>query len=81
MAKSNSKPVMFYQSNIRFLRKKYDFTQEDMADLLGFKNKSSYCLIENRTSGISIENLVKISDFFGITLDQLVKQDMSKENG
>lgn len=28
---------------------------------------------------ISVENLEKISDFFGVTMDQMIKQDLRKE--
>lgn len=33
--------------------------------------------------GLSIENLEKLADFFGVTLDQLVKQDLrgDKDHG
>lgn len=72
-------PIPKYVDNIRYLRISHRITQEQMAELLGLKNKSSLSLIESGKSGISVENLEKIADFFGVTLDQLVKQDLSKE--
>lgn len=71
-------PLPLYASNIKYLRKRKEITQEDMAVFLGFKGKSSLCFVETGKSGISIENLEKLSDFFGVTLDQMVKQDLSK---
>lgn len=50
-----------------------------MEELLGLKNKSILSLIEAGKSGISIENLEKLADFFGVTLDQMLKQDLSNE--
>lgn len=69
-----------YVKNIKALRSQYKVTQAGLAELLGFKSKSSYCLIEAGNTGISVENLIKLADYFGVTLDQLVKQDLSKES-
>lgn len=72
-------PRTRYSENLRYLREKHNMTQEDMAGLLGYKGKHGYSMIENGKSGISIENLEKLADFFGVTLNQLVKHDLSKE--
>lgn len=72
-------PIPLYVSNIKYLRKKHEMTQDDMAIFLGFKGKSSLCAVETGKVGLSVENLGKLADFFGVTLDQLVKQDLSKE--
>lgn len=72
-------PLPLYASNIKYLRKKQEITREDMEVFLDFNGKSSLCAVETGKSGISIENLEKLADFFGVTLDQIVKQDLSKE--
>lgn len=72
-------PLPLYASNIKYLRKRQEITQEDMAVFFEFSGKSSLCAVETGESGISIENLEKIADFFGVTLDQIVKHDLSKE--
>lgn len=72
-------PIPLYISNVKYLRKKRGMTQGEMAVLLGFKGKSSLCAVETGKVALSIENLEKLADFFGVTLDQLVKQDLSKE--
>ena len=66
-----------YVKNIRFLRKRNDFTQSEMAELLGYKGKQGYGAFETGNSAISVENLIKLADYFGVTLDKLVKQDLS----
>jgi transcriptional regulator with XRE-family HTH domain len=73
----NVKPL--YLLNLRFLRKKYSMTQQDISDLLGFRDKSSCCLIEKGITQLSLEQSIKLSEYFGVTLDQLVNQDLSKE--
>lgn len=71
-------PLSQYAENIRYLRLSHEMTQEQMGEMLGLKNKSSLSLIEAGKSGISVENLEKLADYFNVTLDQLVKQDLSK---
>lgn len=73
-------PIPVYINNIRFLRKKHNMTQEEMANLLGYRGKQGYSMIETGNSNISVENLETLADFFGVTLDQLVKHDLSKED-
>ena len=43
------------------------------------KDKSSCCLVENGKQKLSVEQIMKISEYFGFTLDQFVKQNLSKE--
>lgn len=72
------KDIPLYLLNLRFLRKKYNMTQQDISNLLGLRDKSSCCLIEKGITSLTIEQSIKISEYFGVTLDQLVKQDLSK---
>lgn len=71
-------PMPLYISNIKYLRKQNNMIQADLASFLKVTQKSvsKYELGER---GMSIEQLEKISKYFNITLDQLVKQDLSKE--
>ena len=64
--------------NLKYLRKKEAYTQEDMSRLLGYRDKSSYCLIENGETKLSVDKAVNISEFFGVTVDDLLKKDLSK---
>lgn len=65
--------------NLKYLRKREGYRQEDMARLLGYRDKSSYCLIEGGGTKPSIENLVNISEYFGVTVDDLLKKDLQEE--
>lgn len=66
-------------TNIRFKRQEYKLTIEDLSEIVdiapGFLG-----LIERGQRGASIKNLIKISDFFGVTLDDLIKKDLSQLN-
>ena len=71
-------PVPKYADNLRFCRKKYELTQEMIGKLIGVSQKevSKY---EKGEREIPIPKLLILSDYFGVTLDQLVKQDLSEE--
>lgn len=72
-------PVPLYVLNLRFLLEKRKMTQEDIGTLLNVTQKrvSEY---EEGKRPLEIENLVKIADYFWLTLDQMVKKDLSKED-
>lgn len=65
-------------TNIRLLRKSRGLTIEDLACVLdiapGFLG-----LVERGTRGVSLANLARISNFFNVTLDQLVKGRVEAE--
>lgn len=72
-------PKQLLSLNLKYLRRIEGYRQEDMARLLGYRGKQGYSSIETGISNISIENLVNISEYFGVTVDDLLKKDLSKE--
>lgn len=64
--------------NLPYLRKKHNFTMEYIAKYLGFKDKSSYSLIEAGKINISVENLMKFSDLYEVTMDDLVRKNLEE---
>lgn len=73
-------PTPRYASNLKFLRNKYGMKQEDIGKLLGVGQRevSKY---EKGEREISVVKLMILADFFGLTMDQLIKQDLSMEDG
>lgn len=72
-------PVPLYVTNLRFLRIQHEMTQENMADLLGYKGKQGYNAIETGKTKPNVDDLEKLADFFGVTMDEIIKQDLAKE--
>ncbi|MCD7824584.1 MAG: helix-turn-helix domain-containing protein [Clostridiaceae bacterium] len=72
-------PIPTYAKNLRYLREKAGFKQEDIAKMLGYKGKQGYSMVETGKTEISVGNLEKISDFFEVTMNQMIKQDLSKD--
>ena len=67
---------MYINSNIKFLRKHRNRTQDDVAFALNMK-RSTLSGYENGVSEPNLEALVAFSKYFGIAIDTLVKVDLS----
>jgi len=52
---------------LKFERVRRGITQETMAKSLGYKDKSSYCLIENGMTKISVDTANKIAITLGLS--------------
>ena len=63
--------------NLKLLRKRKKFSQEELANELGL-TRSSYSGYENGVAEPNLENLTKFSEFFHITLDKLIKVELGK---
>ena len=66
--------------NIRFLRRKNHWSQEYIADKLGYK---SYTTIQKWEAGISepaLHKLKELSELFSVDMNDLVNNDLSKSS-
>lgn len=64
--------------NLQYLRKSVNAKGKEIAKIFGV-NHSTYSKYENGLVQPSMEGLVAISEFFGVTVDDLLKKDLSKE--
>ena len=69
-----------FSKNIRHLRKKNHFTQADMELHLSIGN-TTWSHYENDISEPAIEALIRISNFFGVTLNELLVEDLAEKDG
>ena len=67
---------MYFSSKIKEERQKNNLSQQQLGDKLNI-SRQSISKWERGESYPSIELLIKLSDLFGITLDELVKEDPS----
>ena len=58
--------------NIKQLRKARNLTQQHIADVLQM-HRSNYSKVEKGDRELSISSVVTLADFFGMSLDELVK--------
>ncbi len=68
---------MFFNSNIKILRKRLGRTQDDVAFMLKMK-RSTLSGYENSIAQPGMESLVGFSNYFNIAIDTLLKVDLSK---
>jgi transcriptional regulator with XRE-family HTH domain len=54
-------------SLLKYERLKRGITQEKLAKMLGFKGKSSYCLIEKGKTAVSVDTANKIAHCLGLS--------------
>lgn len=67
---------MYFGPNIKFLRKRRDLTQEDVANTLNLK-RSTLNNYENRVAQPPMETLVAFSNYYKIAIDTLIRVDLA----
>jgi len=67
-------------NNLKYLRKKISLTQEQMAHQIGIKRSLLGAYEEGRADP-RISNLLKFSEIFSLSVDQLIGSDLTAENG
>lgn len=71
-------PILFFHSNIRFLRERRRFSQEDIAELLDLSRNKLQALESGKTRNPSALDLIKFSEYFKVSMDSLFKVDLTK---
>ena len=69
---------MFLGSNIKVLRNRKGLSQETLAEELGIKRTTLNNYENTTVLNPTLELLFSIADFFGVSLDVLVKKDLEK---
>lgn len=69
---------IFFPENIKFLRKRKDLSQEALAQKLDMTRVKLNAIESGNTKNPALEDLVKFSGFFKISIDSLLKADLSK---
>ena len=64
--------MKFNRHKLKQLRIKHNLTQQQLGELLGYKN-NSICQIENGKRNMSIEKVVELAKLFDISIDELFK--------
>lgn len=54
------------QHVLKKIREHKGYTQEYMAEKLGYKSKSGYCLLENGAVKLSVERAIRIAQIFDV---------------
>ena len=68
---------MYFDTNIKLLRKRIKRTQDEVAEALQMK-RSTLSGYENRVSQPGMDVLLQFSDYYKVAIDTLLKVDLSK---
>ncbi len=66
--------------NLKRIRKKTKLTQNDIASCFG-KDRSTYTCWETGRSNPSLENLIRLSKIFNVSIDDIIFSDEPREPG
>ncbi len=69
--------MIYFSTNIKFLRKRKGRTQDDVAVGMGLK-RSTLNNYENRIARPGMETLIKFSEYYGVAVDTLIKVDLTQ---
>lgn len=75
---SNVQIPQFLSSNLRCLRRRLNYSQEELAQRVGL-NRGNIASYENGTAEPKICNLLKFSVLFGVSIVDLTQRDMAEE--
>ncbi|MFM7089504.1 MAG: helix-turn-helix transcriptional regulator, partial [Bacteroidota bacterium] len=67
----------FLASNLRLLRKKWQWSQEEFAARVGL-NRGNIASYENGSTEPKVHSLLKMSELFQVSIKELVFEDLSK---
>lgn len=68
----------FLSTNIKFLRQKKGLTQEEISKIVN-KSRVLVSQWESDERDITTEDIIKLSDYFNIPMDDLVGKDLRKK--
>jgi transcriptional regulator with XRE-family HTH domain len=65
-----------FGEKLRYLRLKRGLTMRELADALGFKSHGFIGDLESGRKYPSLDLAVTVADYFGVTVDQLARDDV-----
>ncbi len=68
---------MTFSNNLRFLRKSYGYSQDFIAEKLGYKSFTTIQKWESGVSEPSVEKLRILAELFHITMDELLNDNLA----
>lgn len=63
--------------NLKYLRKKHHFTQQEIANKLGLKDHSTIGKWENGTNEPTVSTVTELSKIYNVNIDHLVNVDLT----
>ena len=67
----------FFGSNVRYLRRKFQLTQDQLAEKLGYKSFTTIQKWETEKAEPTLSTITQVAQIFGVLLEDLVNKDLS----
>lgn len=71
---------MAFSNNLRYLRKKFNMSQEDLANKLGYKSFTTIQKWESGVSEPSVSIVKQIAQIFGVSMDAITNDNLSDDD-
>ena len=71
---------MSFSNNLRYLRKKFNMSQEDLANKLGYKSFTTIQKWESGVSEPSVSIVKQIAQIFGVSMDSITNDNLSEDD-
>lgn len=75
---TTSVPKVFFHTNLRFLRERKGLSQEDLGQQLDMGRNKLQALESGKTVNPIVADLIKCADYFGVSVDSLLKVDLPR---
>jgi transcriptional regulator with XRE-family HTH domain len=69
-----------FGEKLRFLRKRAKLTQRELAEQLGDMDQSFIALLERGKRNPTVEIVLKVSNLFHVTADQLIRDELTLDD-
>ena len=70
--------MIYLKSNIAYLMKKKDISKYRLCKDCGFGRSMVYRFINTECMDITVKTLIKLAEYFGVSIDDLVYKDLGK---
>ncbi len=71
---------MYLHKNITYLREQKGISNRKMAADMKVSSAVAYAIEHKNSRGTRLETVMKVAKYFGVSLDDLVYKDLSKES-
>jgi transcriptional regulator with XRE-family HTH domain len=68
--------MTYLPSNLRYLRKKYDVSNREIAEMLGKKTQGTIIKWENSETEPPLSDVIRLAELYHVSIDELVYVDL-----
>ena len=70
---------MYIQKNLAYLKEKNEYSYQEISKYTGLNVNTLYSIVVGSYKNITITTLIKLTQFFSISIDDFVYKDLSKK--